>query len=117
MTATEFTFSIFARDGRARQGEITMPRGTIRTPAFMPVGTAGTVKAMYADQVRALGADIVLGNVYHLMLRPGAERVASLGGLHHFMGWPHPILTDSGGFQVMSLAQLRKLNETARSTS
>ena len=111
MTATEFTFSIFARDGRARQGEITMPRGTIRTPAFMPVGTAGTVKAMYADQVRALGADIVLGNVYHLMLRPGAERVASLGGLHHFMGWPHPILTDSGGFQVMSLAQLRKLNE------
>ena len=111
MTATDFTFSIFARDGRARQGEITMPRGTIRTPAFMPVGTAGTVKAMYADQVRALGADIVLGNVYHLMLRPGAERVASLGGLHHFMGWPHPILTDSGGFQVMSLAQLRKLNE------
>jgi queuine tRNA-ribosyltransferase len=77
----------------------------------MPVGTAGTVKAMYADQVRALGADIVLGNVYHLMLRPGAERVASLGGLHHFMRWPHPILTDSGGFQVMSLAQLRKLNE------
>lgn len=111
MTATDFTFSIFARDGRARQGEISMPRGTIRTPAFMPVGTAGTVKAMYADQVRALGADIVLGNVYHLMLRPGAERVASLGGLHHFMGWPHPILTDSGGFQVMSLAQLRKLNE------
>ena len=111
MTATDFTFSIFARDGRARQGEITMPRGTIRTPAFMPVGTAGTVKAMYADQVRALGADIVLGNVYHLMLRPGAERVASLGGLHHFMDWPHPILTDSGGFQVMSLAQLRKLNE------
>jgi queuine tRNA-ribosyltransferase len=111
MSAAEFGFSIFARDGRARQGEITMPRGTIRTPAFMPVGTAGTVKAMYADQVRALGADIVLGNVYHLMLRPGAERVASLGGLHHFMGWPHPILTDSGGFQVMSLAQLRKLNE------
>lgn len=111
MTATDFTFSIFARDGRARQGEILMPRGTIRTPAFMPVGTAGTVKAMYADQVRALGADIVLGNVYHLMLRPGAERVASLGGLHHFMGWPYPILTDSGGFQVMSLAQLRKLNE------
>ena len=111
MSAAEFGFSIFARNGRARQGEITMPRGTIRTPAFMPVGTAGTVKAMYADQVRALGADIVLGNVYHLMLRPGAERVASLGGLHHFMGWPHPILTDSGGFQVMSLAQLRKLNE------
>jgi len=111
MSAAAFGFSVFAYDGRARQGEITMPRGTIRTPAFMPVGTAGTVKAMYADQVRALGADIVLGNVYHLMLRPGAERVASLGGLHHFMGWPHPILTDSGGFQVMSLAQLRKLNE------
>lgn len=111
MIAAEFTFTISARDGRARRGEIMMPRGTIRTPAFMPVGTAGTVKAMYADQVRALGADIVLGNVYHLMLRPGAERVASLGGLHHFMGWPHPILTDSGGFQVMSLAQLRKLNE------
>ena len=88
-----------------------MPRGTIRTPAFMPVGTAATVKAMYTDQVRALGADIVLGNVYHLMLRPGAERVASLGGLHRMMNWPHPILTDSGGFQVMSLAKLRKLTE------
>lgn len=111
MSANAFSFTIHARDGRARQGEIAMPRGVIRTPAFMPVGTAGTVKAMYADQVRALGADIVLGNVYHLMLRPGAERVASLGGLHHFMQWPHPILTDSGGFQVMSLAQLRKLNE------
>lgn len=111
MSSEQFQFEIFARDGRARQGEISMPRGTIRTPAFMPVGTAATVKAMYADQVRALGADVVLGNVYHLMLRPGAERVASLGGLHHFMQWPHPILTDSGGFQVMSLAQLRKLNE------
>lgn len=111
MSASEFQFTVFARDGKARQGEITMPRGTIRTPAFMPVGTAATVKAMYADQVRALGADVVLGNVYHLMLRPGAERVAALGGLHHFMQWPHPILTDSGGFQVMSLAQLRKLNE------
>ena len=93
------------------QGAITMPRGTIRTPAFMPVGTAATVKAMYTNQVRALGADIVLGNVYHLMLRPGAERVASLGGLHRMMNWPHPILTDSGGFQVMSLAKLRKLTE------
>jgi queuine tRNA-ribosyltransferase len=88
-----------------------MPRGVIRTPAFMPVGTAGTVKAMYADQVKALGADVVLGNTYHLMLRPGAERVARLGGLHSFMNWPYPILTDSGGFQVMSLAQLRKMDE------
>ena len=89
-----------------------MPRGVVRTPAFMPVGTAGTVKAMYPDQVKALGADIVLGNTYHLMLRPGAERVAALGGLHQFMNWPYPILTDSGGFQVMSLAQLRKIDET-----
>ena len=89
-----------------------MPRGVVRTPAFMPVGTAGTVKAMYPDQVKAAGADIVLGNTYHLMLRPGAERVASLGGLHRFMNWPYPILTDSGGFQVMSLAQLRKIDET-----
>jgi queuine tRNA-ribosyltransferase len=88
-----------------------MPRGTIRTPAFMPVGTGGTVKAMYMDQVREAGADIILGNTYHLMLRPGAERVARLGGLHDFARWPWPILTDSGGFQVMSLAQLRKLNE------
>ena len=109
--ATEFGFEVLARDGAARRGVIRMPRGEIRTPAFMPVGTAATVKAMYADQVRATGADIVLGNVYHLMLRPGAERVARLGGLHHFMGWPHPILTDSGGFQVMSLSKLRKLNE------
>jgi len=111
MTGERFGFTVRATDGKARTGEIAMPRGVIRTPAFMPVGTAGTVKAMYADQVRALGADVVLGNVYHLMLRPGAERVARLGGLHHMMGWPHPILTDSGGFQVMSLAQLRKLNE------
>ena len=88
-----------------------MPRGTNRTPAFMPVGTAATVKAMYPEQVRALGADIVLGNVYHLMLRPGAERVARLGGLHALMRWPHPILTDSGGFQVMSLSALRTLDE------
>ncbi len=107
----DFAFAIEARDGSARTGAIATARGVIRTPAFMPVGTAGTVKAMYADQVRALGADVVLGNVYHLMLRPGAERVAALGGLHRMMNWPHPILTDSGGFQVMSLAKLRKLDE------
>jgi queuine tRNA-ribosyltransferase len=106
-----FHFSLKATDGAARLGEITTPRGTIRTPAFMPVGTAGTVKGMYPEQVRALGADIILGNTYHLMLRPGAERVAALGGLHEFARWPHPILTDSGGFQVMSLAALRKLTE------
>jgi len=107
----EFSFKVLARDGAARRGEINMPRGTIRTPAFMPVGTGGTVKAMYLDQVRDLGSDIILGNTYHLMLRPGAERVARLGGLHEFARWPYPILTDSGGFQVMSLAKLRKLNE------
>ena len=106
-----FAFAIHGRDGAARVGEISMPRGTIRTPAFMPVGTAATVKAMYPGEVRALGADIVLGNTYHLMLRPGAERIAALGGLHKFMNWPHPILTDSGGFQVMSLAKLRKISE------
>ncbi len=106
-----FDFNLLKVDGKARLGEIVMPRGVIRTPAFMPVGTAGTVKGMYADQVRALGADVVLGNTYHLMLRPGAERVAELGGLHTFMNWPHPILTDSGGFQVMSLSGLRKLDE------
>ncbi len=107
-----FRFDLLAQDGAARTGLIHTARGTIRTPAFMPVGTAGTVKAMYADQVRALGADIILGNTYHLMVRPGAERVAELGGLHRFSQWPHPILTDSGGFQVMSLAKLRKLDET-----
>ncbi len=107
----QFTFRVLATDGKARRGEISMPRGTVRTPAFMPVGTAGTVKAMYLDQVRDLGSDIILGNTYHLMLRPGAERMARLGGLHEFARWPHPILTDSGGFQVMSLAQLRKLTE------
>eukprot|EP00873_Tetraselmis_striata_P030477 jgi/Tetstr1/450741/TSEL_037777.t1 len=95
----------------ARRGQMDTPRGEIRTPAFMPVGTAGTVKAMYPEQVRETGADIVLGNTYHLMLRPGAERVARLGGLHEFMDWQRPILTDSGGFQVMSLAKLRKLDE------
>ena len=109
--SSEFSFRILATDGKARRGEISMPRGTIRTPAFMPVGTGGTVKAMYMDQGRALGSDIILGNTYHLMLRPGAERVARLGGLHEFARWPWPILTDSGGFQVMSLAQLRKLDE------
>ncbi len=105
-----FAFQVHAVDGAARCGTIITPRGNIRTPAFMPVGTQATVKTMYPGQVRELGADIVLGNTYHLMLRPGAERVARLGGLHEFMRWPHPILTDSGGFQVMSLAKLRKLD-------
>lgn len=104
-------FRVTARDGVARVGEISLSRGLIRTPAFMPVGTQATVKAMLVDHVRATGADILLGNTYHLMLRPGAERVARLGGLHEFMRWPYPILTDSGGFQVMSLAGLRKLSE------
>jgi queuine tRNA-ribosyltransferase len=106
-----FGFRIAARDGQARTGVIQTPRGSIRTPAFMPVGTAATVKAMLPDSVAATGADILLGNTYHLMLRPGAERVARLGGLHRFMNWDRPILTDSGGFQVMSLAGLRKLTE------
>lgn len=104
-------FDILARDGGARRGTLATPRGDIRTPAFMPVGTAATVKAMSPEGVRATGADVILGNTYHLMLRPGAERVARLGGLHRFMGWKRPILTDSGGFQVMSLAELRKLTE------
>ena len=111
MNSPTFQFTLRATDGAARRGEIAMPRGTIATPAFMPVGTGGTVKAMYMDQVRGTGADIILGNTYHLMLRPGAERVARLGGLHEFARWPWPILTDSGGFQVMSLAGLRKLTE------
>jgi queuine tRNA-ribosyltransferase len=106
-----FHFNLLATDGAARRGEVVMPRGTVRTPAFMPVGTGGTVKAMYMDQVHGTGADIILGNTYHLMLRPGAERVARLGGLHEFARWPYPILTDSGGFQVMSLADLRKITE------
>jgi queuine tRNA-ribosyltransferase len=105
------SFTISAVDGAARLGQIATPRGVIRTPAFMPVGTAATVKAMNPESVRALGADVVLSNAYHLMLGPGAERIAALGGLHRFMNWPHPILTDSGGFQVMSLARLRKLDE------
>jgi len=112
MTAPpRFAFTIHATDGRARTGEIAMKRGVIRTPAFMPVGTAGTVKAMRPAEVRATGADIILGNTYHLMLRPGAERVARLGGLHAFMGWDRPILTDSGGYQVMSLSALTKRSE------
>lgn len=106
-----FSFELLATDGKARRGVIHTARGDIRTPAFMPVGTVGTVKAMYLDQVRNCGADIILGNTYHLMLRPGAERVARLGGLHDFIRWPYPILTDSGGFQVMSLAALRKMSE------
>lgn len=106
-----FNFEIKARNGAARLGRITMPRGEIRTPAFMPVGTVGTVKGMYLDQVKGAGADIILGNTYHLMLRPGAERMEKLGGLHKFIGWQGPILTDSGGFQVMSLSKIRKLTE------
>ncbi|MBI1170704.1 tRNA guanosine(34) transglycosylase Tgt [bacterium] len=109
--AERFAFQISATDGRARTGVISTPRGEIRTPAFMPVGTAATVKAMLPDSVRATGADILLGNTYHLMLRPTAERIARLGGLHKFMNWDRPILTDSGGFQVMSLAALRKMSE------
>jgi len=111
VTTETFQFKLRATDGKARRGEISMPRGTIRTPAFMPVGTGGTVKAMYMDQVRDLGADIILGNTYHLMLRPGAERMSRLGGLHNFARWERPILTDSGGFQVMSLSALRKISE------
>lgn len=107
----DFSFNVSATDGKARRGTVTTARGDVRTPAFMPVGTAGTVKAMYMDQVKELGADIILGNTYHLMLRPGAERVAKLGGLHKFGGWQGPILTDSGGFQVMSLSALRKITE------
>ena len=109
--ATGIGFNVTATDGAARTGVISTPRGEIRTPAFMPVGTAGTVKAMLPDSVAATGADILLGNTYHLMLRPTAERVAALGGLHRFMNWEKPILTDSGGFQVMSLGPLRKLTE------
>ncbi len=110
MTAP-FSFTVAARDGSARTGAITTPRGVIRTPAFMPVGTSATVKAMFPEDVAATGADIILGNTYHLMLRPGAERIAKLGGLHNFMHWEKPILTDSGGYQVMSLAKLRRITE------
>ncbi|MEC8316302.1 MAG: tRNA guanosine(34) transglycosylase Tgt [Pseudomonadota bacterium] len=104
-------FILHSKDKNARRGKVITLRGEIRTPAFMPVGTAGTVKAMYMEQVKDLGADIVLGNTYHLMLRPGAEEVAELGGLHDFMKWDGPILTDSGGFQIMSLSKLRKMSE------
>lgn len=107
----DFSFSVKARSGAARSGVLKMPRGDIRTPAFMPVGTAATVKGLWPEQVAQAGADILLGNTYHLMLRPGAERIAKLGGLHGFMNWQKPILTDSGGFQVMSLASLRKMSE------
>ncbi|MDP3243155.1 MAG: tRNA guanosine(34) transglycosylase Tgt, partial [Reyranella sp.] len=104
------SYELLGSDGAARRGRITTAHGTIETPAFMPVGTAGTVKAMLPQSVAETGAEIVLGNTFHLMLRPGAERVAALGGLHKFMNWPGPILTDSGGFQVMSLKELRKLD-------
>jgi queuine tRNA-ribosyltransferase len=105
------SFAIKARDGSARTGAIATPRGLVRTPAFMPVGTGATVKAMFPEDVAAAGADIILANTYHLMLRPGAERIARLGGLHQFMHWDKPILTDSGGYQVMSLAKLRRIDE------
>jgi len=108
---TTFGFELLATDGAARRGRIATAHGSVETPAFMPVGTAATVKGMTPDAVRATGAEIVLGNTYHLMLRPGAERIERLGGLHRFMNWPGPILTDSGGFQVMSLAELRKITE------
>jgi queuine tRNA-ribosyltransferase len=108
---SELRFKIAAKEGAARAGTMSLPRGEIRTPAFMPVGTAGSVKAMMPESVRDAGADIILGNTYHLMLRPGAERIARLGGLHNFMDWERPILTDSGGFQVMSLSKLRKITE------
>jgi queuine tRNA-ribosyltransferase len=107
----DFSFRVLATDGAARQGLLQTAHGAVRTPAFMPVGTQAAIKGVHPSTVRATGADIILGNTYHLMLRPGAERIAALGGLHTFMNWPHPILTDSGGFQVMSLAQLRELDE------
>jgi queuine tRNA-ribosyltransferase len=110
--AQDFGFQLLATDGGARAGEIATAHGTVRTPAFMPVGTQAAIKGVHAATVRQSGADIILGNTYHLMLRPGAERIAALGGLHAFMNWPHPILTDSGGFQVMSLSQLRKIDES-----
>jgi queuine tRNA-ribosyltransferase len=106
-----FSFRLLATDGAARRGEIATPHGAVATPAFLPIGTQATVKGLAPEAVRASGADIVLANTYHLMLRPGAERIAALGGLHRFMNWPHAILTDSGGFQVMSLSQLRKVED------
>jgi queuine tRNA-ribosyltransferase len=106
-----FSFRLLRTDGAARRGELITPHGAVQTPAFMPVGTQATVKGLMPDDVRSTGAEIVLGNTYHLMLRPGAERIAGLGGLHKFMNWPLPILTDSGGFQVMSLSDLRQVDE------
>src|SRR6202047_2984204 len=106
-------FELLGRDGRARTGRLTTPHGVVRTPAFMPVGTAGAMKGLHWREVRDAGPDIVLGNTYHLMLRPGAERIAALGGLQTFTGWEGPMLTDSGGFQVMSLSELRKVTENA----
>src|ERR1700694_3625688 len=106
-------FELLGRDGQARTGRLTTPHGPVRTPAFMPVGTAGAMKGLHWREVRDAGSDIVLGNTYHLMLRPGAERIASLGGLQTFTGWSGPMLTDSGGFQVMSLSELRKVSEQA----
>jgi queuine tRNA-ribosyltransferase len=111
MSDSGLTYEVLARDGAARRGRLHTAHGVVQTPAFMTVGTAGTVKGLTMEQVTASGAEIILGNTYHLMLRPGAERVASLGGLHKFMNWPGPILTDSGGFQVMSLEELRKITE------
>ena len=111
----EFSFTLHATDGAARLGTVDTLHGAIRTPAFMPVGTVGTVKGLYLDQVEETGADIILGNTYHLMLRPGAEQVAKLGGLHDFIGWKRPILTDSGGFQIMSLSKIRKITEQGAS--
>jgi queuine tRNA-ribosyltransferase len=108
----EFGFTLYKTDGLARRGTVHTGRGDIRTPAFMPVGTVGTVKGLYLNQVKDTGADVILGNTYHLMLRPGAEQVAALGGLHKFIGWKGPILTDSGGFQIMSLSKIRKIKET-----
>ncbi|MDH5772638.1 MAG: tRNA-guanine transglycosylase, partial [Rhodospirillaceae bacterium] len=104
-------FEVSATDGLARRGKLELAHGSVNTPAFMPVGTAATVKAMLPENVQQTGAEIILGNTYHLMLRPGAERIAKLGGLHKFMNWSGPILTDSGGYQVMSLSELRKLDE------
>ena len=110
---TEFSFELHRTDGKARRGTVHTLHGDIRTPAFMPVGTVGTVKGLYLDQVKETGADIILGNTYHLMLRPGAEQMAKLGGLHKFIRWDGPILTDSGGFQIMSLSKIRKITEQA----
>src|ERR1700741_4555277 len=110
--SSPFSFRLIATDGAARCGEIVTPHGMVRTPAFMPVGTQATIKGLEPETVRATGADIVLANTYHLMLRPGSERIAALGGLHRFINWPHPILTDSGGFQEMSLSALRKVDQT-----